>query len=63
MITLTSRLLQNILTSGFGTDNTIQTIWAVPPGIDLTDSDNTVMTGLTRKCINRCFKWHIENKT
>ena len=42
----------DILTSGFGTDFTMQTIWAVPPGIALTDSDSTVITGLTKR-----YKW------
>ena len=28
----------------------MQTIWAVPPGIALTDSDSTVITGLTKSC-------------
>ena len=42
----------NKLTSGFGTDFTMQTIWAVPPGIALTDSDSTVITGLTTKYKN-----------
>ena len=30
----------------------MQTIWAVPPGIALTDSDSTVITGLTTKYKN-----------
>ena len=36
-----------MLTSGLGTDNTIQTIWTVPPGIALTDFDNALTTGST----------------
>ena len=38
---------KNVLTSGFGTDCTTQTIWTVSPGIVFTESDSTVITGLT----------------
>ena len=42
-----------ILTSGLGTDNTIQTIWIVASGMALTDLDNGRTIGLTEKDIKR----------
>ena len=41
------------LTSGLGTDNTIQTIWIVASGMALTDLDNGRTIGLTEKDIKR----------
>ena len=41
------------LTSGLGTDNTIQTIWIDASGMVLTDLDNGRTIGLTEKDIKR----------
>ena len=41
------------LTSGLGTDNTIQTIWIAASGMVLTELDNGRTIGLTEKNIKR----------